>query len=63
MKGKVQYVVRQLNDEGEVVKEISGTKMIPETIKGQYVKNIQLYLHGEKPGMSPYKSIGLLRIE
>lgn len=61
-KGRVQYVIRQLAEDGTVLKEIANTKEIPEKIRDQEVGNIQLYFHGEEPGKSPYKSLALLKL-
>jgi hypothetical protein len=63
---KAQYIIRVINDEGEVKKEVSGTKDIPAILKGEATDALELYAH-VKAGKSPYKKMvtlsGISKIE
>lgn len=43
-----------------VLKSIAGEVEIPAMLKNESCDNIQLYFHGAKPSVSPYRSIAVL---
>jgi hypothetical protein len=53
----VSYKITVQDKAGKPLQEISGIKEIPESLKGEPCKHVQLYFHGLKPSVSPYKSI------
>jgi len=63
---KAQFIIRVIDETGEVKKEVSGTKDIPAMLKGAPTDALELYVH-VKAGKSPYKAMvtlsGISKIE